>query len=81
MINTEVVLAWRWLPSIWPFEGDNQMSIDRWLLISVGVILPLWILLRIVMLPALLNGPGHGRLLTTYMQYRAEQRGKPRRRH
>jgi hypothetical protein len=56
------------------------MSIDKWLLIVAGVLLPLWILLRIVMLPALLNGPGRGRLLTTYMQYRAEQRDPPRRR-
>jgi len=56
------------------------MSIDERLLIVVGVLLPLWILLRIVMLPALLNGAGHGRLLTTYMQYRAEQSRKPHRR-
>jgi hypothetical protein len=55
------------------------MSIDRWLLIAAGVLLPLWILSRIIMLPVLLSGPGSGRLLTTYMQYRAEQRGKPRR--
>jgi len=56
------------------------MSIDRWLLIAVGVLLPLWILLQIVMLPAMLNSPGNGRMLTTYLQYWAEQRGKPRRR-
>jgi len=54
------------------------MSIDRWLLIAVDVLLPLWILVRIVTFPAVLNGPGHSRLLTAYMQYRAEQRGKPR---
>jgi len=56
------------------------MSIDRWLLIAVGVLLPLWILLQIVMLPAMLNSPGNGRMLTTYLQYWAEQHGKPRRR-
>jgi hypothetical protein len=56
------------------------MSIDRWLLIAVDVLLPLWILVRIVTLPAILNGQGHSRLLMTYMQYRAEQRGKPSRR-
>jgi hypothetical protein len=57
------------------------MRIDRWLLVAVDILLPLWILGRIVTFPACLNGPGHSRLLTTYMQYRAEQRGKPRRRH
>jgi hypothetical protein len=55
------------------------MSLDRWLLIVAEMLLPLWILSRIVMLPVRLSGPGRGRLLTTYMQYRAEQRGKPRR--
>jgi hypothetical protein len=58
-------------------RNDKQMGIDRWLLIAVDVLLPLWILVRIVTFPALLNGPGHSRLLTTYMQYRAEQRRKP----
>jgi hypothetical protein len=55
------------------------MSLDRWLLIVAGALLPLWILSRIVMLPVLLSGPERGRLLTTYRQYRAEQRGKARR--
>jgi hypothetical protein len=57
------------------------MRIDSWLLVAVDILLPLWILGRIVTFPTFLNGPGHSRLLTTYMQYRAEQRGKPRRRH
>jgi len=52
------------------------MSIDRWLLIAVGVLLPLWLLVRIVMLPALIISPGSRGILTTYMRYRAEQRGK-----
>ena len=77
--TAELVLAWRWFPSI-GVEDDERMRIDSWILIVAGVLLPLWIVLRIVMLPALLNAPGHGRLLATYMQYRAEQRGKPRRR-
>jgi len=55
------------------------MSIDRWLLISGDVLLSVWIIVRIIMLPAMLRNPGNGRMLTTYMQYRAEQRGKPRR--
>lgn len=55
------------------------MSIDRWLLIAVDVLLSVWLIVRIIMLPAMLRNPGNGRLLATYMQYRAEQRGKPRR--
>jgi hypothetical protein len=60
-------------------RGDSQMSIDRWLLIPVDVVLSVWIIVRIIMLPAMLTNPGGGRMLTTYMQYRAEQRGKRRR--
>jgi hypothetical protein len=56
------------------------MSIDRWLLIAVDILLPLWIMERIIMFPAMLNSPGKGRMLTTYMEYWAEQRRKPRRR-
>jgi hypothetical protein len=56
------------------------MSIDRWLLIAVDVLLPLWIVMRIIMLPAMLSSPGNNRMLTSYLQYWAEQRGKPRRR-
>ena len=52
------------------------MSMDRWLLISGDVLLSVWIIVRIIMLPAMLRNPGNGRMLTTYMQYRAEQRGK-----
>jgi len=55
------------------------MSIDRWLLIAVDVLLPLWIMMRIIMLPAMLSSPGNNRMLTSYLQYWAEQRGKPRR--
>jgi hypothetical protein len=61
------------------FEGDKQMTIDRWLMIAVDVLLPLWIVMRIIMLPVMLNSPENSRSLTTYMQYWAEQRGKPRR--
>lgn len=55
------------------------MTIDRWLMIAVDVLLPLWIVMRIIVLPVMLNSPGNSRSLTTYMQYWAEQRGKPRR--
>lgn len=55
------------------------MGIEKWLLIAVDILLPVWIIMRIIMLPAMANGSGHGRLLTTYMEYRAEQRGNPRR--
>jgi|HubBroStandDraft_2_1064218.scaffolds.fasta_scaffold332755_1 hypothetical protein len=55
------------------------MTIDRWLMIAVDVLLPLWIVMRIIMLPVMLNSPGNSRSLTTYMQYWAEQRRKPRR--
>jgi hypothetical protein len=55
------------------------MSIDRWLLIAVDVLLSVWIIVRIIMLPAMLSNPGNGRMLTTYMRYWAEQRGKPHR--
>jgi hypothetical protein len=55
------------------------MSLDRWLLIAVDVLLSVWIIVRIIMLPAMLSNPGNGRMLTTYMRYWAEQRGKPRR--
>jgi hypothetical protein len=55
------------------------MNIDRWLLIPVDVVLSVWVMVRIIMLPAMLSNPGNGRMLTTYMHYRAEQRGKPRR--
>ena len=60
-------------------RGDKQMTIDRWLMIAVDVLLPLWIVMRIIMLPVMLNSPGNSRSLTTYMQYWAEQRRKPRR--
>jgi hypothetical protein len=53
------------------------MTIDRWLMIALDVLLPLWIVMRVIMLPAMLNGPGNSRSLTSYMQYWAEQRGKP----
>jgi hypothetical protein len=56
------------------------MSIDRWLLIAVDVLLPLWIVVRIIMLPVTLSSTGNGKMLATYMQYWAEHRGKPRRR-
>ena len=56
------------------------MSIDRWLLIAVGVLLPLWIITRIILLPAMLGSPAHGRMLATYVRLLAEQRKKPRRR-
>ena len=55
------------------------MNIEKWLLIAVDVLLPVWIMIRIIMLPALANGPGHSRLLTTYVEYRAEQQGKSHR--
>lgn len=55
------------------------MTIDRWLMIALDVLLPLWIVMRVIMLPAMLNGPGNSRSLTSYMQYWAEQRGKPSR--
>ncbi len=55
------------------------MSIYGWLLIVADVLLSLWIIMGIIMLPAMLSSSGNGRMLTTYMQYRAEQRGKPRR--
>jgi hypothetical protein len=57
------------------------MNIEKWLLIAVDVLLPVWIMIRVIMLPAMANGPGHSRLLTTYMEYRAEQRRKSRRGH
>jgi hypothetical protein len=69
-IGTAVVLR------IGDLRGDSQISIDRWLLIAVDVLLSVWIIVRIIMLPAMVSNPGDGRLLTTYMQYRAEQRGK-----
>ena len=53
----ELVLASRWILAR-RFKGDTRMSIDRWLLIATEVLLPLWIFLRIVMLPAMLSGPG-----------------------
>ena len=56
------------------------MSIDTWLMISVDVVLPLWIVMRIIMLPTRLNNPGNSKVLTIYMQYWAEQRAKRRRR-
>ena len=56
------------------------MSIDTWLLIAADVLLSVWVIGRIIMLPAMLRNPGNGKMLTTYMQYLAEQRGKPRRR-
>jgi hypothetical protein len=62
------------------FEGDKQMTIDRWLMIAVDVFLPLWIVVRIIMLPAMLDSTGNSRMLTTYLQYWTERRGKPRRR-
>jgi hypothetical protein len=53
------------------------MRLDTWLLIVAGVLLPLWILSWIVMLSVLLSGPGRGRLLMTYLQYRAEHAESP----
>jgi hypothetical protein len=66
--------------SIGDLRGDSQMSIDTWLLIAADVLLSVWVIGRIIMLPAMLRNPGNGKMLTTYMQYLAEQRGKPRRR-
>jgi hypothetical protein len=57
------------------------MTIDRWLMIGLDVLLPLWIVMRVIMLPVMLNGPGNNSSLTSYMQYWAEQRGKPRRKN
>jgi hypothetical protein len=55
------------------------MSIERWLLLAVDILLPLWIMMRIIMLPTMLINPGNTGMLTRYMQYWAEQRGKSRR--
>jgi hypothetical protein len=78
-MNLALALAWRCFCTFGTSRGDKQMTIDRWLMIAVDVLLPLWIVMRIIMLPVMLNSPGNSRSLTTYMQYWAEQRGKPRR--
>jgi hypothetical protein len=78
-MNVALALAWRFCCTFGTSRGDKQMTIDRWLMIAVDVLLPLWIVMRIIMLPVMLNSPGNSRSLTTYMQYWAEHRAKPRR--